>query len=71
MRSAGGPARARSRCADCDAPFHLNLRTDLPLPSCGAAVVGQACGYSLLCNPCIERDEPAAGVGGAVRLRVL
>jgi hypothetical protein len=52
------------------APFHLNLRTDLDLPSCGAAYVSAACRMSVYCNPCGARIERMTAAATARPLRV-
>jgi hypothetical protein len=62
--------RHRAECDDCLRAFHLNLRTDLDLPSCGAAYVSAACGMSVYCNPCGARVERMTAAATARPLRV-
>ena len=61
------PSREMADCADCGAVFHIDLSREALGRSCGAAMFGQACGFSFSCDPCIERNEATAAAGGPWR----
>ena len=55
-------------CGDCGRRFHLSLRTDLDVRSCGAAVTSGACGWSVVCNECAaQQPRVVFGVGAGAR----
>ena len=73
---AGHDWRDVSTCSHCERDFHLDIRrqdddaADAARPDCGAVVMGAACGWSPICNDCLDRiDEAAAAAGHPERLR--
>lgn len=60
-----------STCSHCERTFHLHIqRQDAADDDCGAVVVGAACGWSPICNDCLDRiDADAAVQGHPERLR--
>ena len=45
------PSREMADCADCGAVFHIDLSREALGRSCGAAMFGQACGFSFSVRP--------------------